>query len=429
MSDDEFRDGGGEHFVSATVSKIRSLMPRSLIDYPGRTKWSKSYRELVVYHERNGDCLVPKTEGKLGRWVARQREQYRKNELPTQRQQLLESIGFVWNTSEFLWDSRYEQLQDYYQRHGNSRVPTAERDLGVWVAKQRQLQRQGKLLPERKARLDLLQFVWSTPTREWNKKYEALVKWKNVMGHCRVPFNEGELGWWVGTQRQRKRKGQLAKDREDKLNEIGFIWNPQNNTAFENGAPNSSIDNLLSPHPVGSASDSPNISTSSSYRRRKRRLSNDGSDSMGSKRHHSDLSERSNSVLPPLRIPENSSQSSFDSFRDSSGGSGTPVFHAGTSQDAWHSATSPNISNDELFLPPLQGIRSPVPPLSTNRPPSMFTNAPGRDISSRAPISSRWGFRQRRVVSVSDLVTTTPPDARPSSLQTTKVSVSSLINP
>jgi len=325
-------------------SSVHSLI--DIVDIPGRAAWSQRYRELVAYQEEHGNCRVPKAQGKLGRWVARQREQRKKNGLSEARQVRLDAIGFVWNTNEDAWDMRYEKLKEYVRQHGNTRVPTAEHDLGVWVAKQRQLQRQEKLLRHRKERLDTLGFVWSTPTMEWNDKYEALVEWKNCHGDCRVPFNEGELGWWVNTQRQRQRKGKLPKDREDKLNEIGFIWNPQNTTQNPNINSNSntavhptaaSISNLVSNNSGAGPSSAGNInmgadkdgthSNSSSYRRRKRRISDDGTSSMGSKRHQSDLSDKSNLLPPRFGMPDNSSQSSFDSFRDSDRSAPTTYRH------------------------------------------------------------------------------------------------------
>lgn len=48
-----------------------------------------------------------------------------------------------------------------------------------------------------------------------------------MKGDSCVPFNEGELGWWVNTQRQNKRKGKLVPHREALLDKADFVWNPQ----------------------------------------------------------------------------------------------------------------------------------------------------------------------------------------------------------
>ncbi len=58
-------------------------------------------------------------------------------------------------------------------------------------------------------------------------KYNRLLDFRNTNGHSCVPFNEGELGWWVNTQRQNKRKGKLLPHREALLNKADFVWAPQ----------------------------------------------------------------------------------------------------------------------------------------------------------------------------------------------------------
>lgn len=47
-------------------------------------------------------------------------------------------------------------------------------------------------------------------------------------GHPNPTRNEGPLGWWARTQRNNYRKGELTERRIQRLNEIGFNWNPTN---------------------------------------------------------------------------------------------------------------------------------------------------------------------------------------------------------
>ncbi len=58
-------------------------------------------------------------------------------------------------------------------------------------------------------------------------KYNRLLDFRNANRHSCVPFNEGELGCWVNTQRQNKRKGKLQPHREALLNKADFVWAPQ----------------------------------------------------------------------------------------------------------------------------------------------------------------------------------------------------------
>jgi hypothetical protein len=61
--------------------------------------WEKRYDQLERYKQNHKDCNVPhlyiEIPG-LGRWVARQRTEYRKDQIPPEREELLNKIGFQW---------------------------------------------------------------------------------------------------------------------------------------------------------------------------------------------------------------------------------------------------------------------------------------------------------------------------------------------
>lgn len=143
-------------------------MRAAISEISSRPTWSDRLAELAVYAQQHGDCNVPKAAGPLGRWVARQRELARKDVLSHERCQQLNALGFVWNTNEAAWEIKFAELVDWVEREGRrgygrregACVPIASGDLGVWVAKQRQLKRKGKLSPDREKRLDDVGFVW-----------------------------------------------------------------------------------------------------------------------------------------------------------------------------------------------------------------------------------------------------------------------------
>jgi len=71
-----------------------------------RPEWSSKYDELLQYKEKHGDTRVPqhfKENKALGKWVAKQREQYKLHKkgkhsfLTPDRLEKLNSIGFVWS--------------------------------------------------------------------------------------------------------------------------------------------------------------------------------------------------------------------------------------------------------------------------------------------------------------------------------------------
>jgi hypothetical protein len=84
---------------------------------------------------------------------------------------------------------------------------------------------------------------FSTSREElWEVRFQELVEYKREFGHTLVPQNYAanpQLGIWVRTQRyeyRRKRSevsSQMTKERVNKLNEIGFVWDANANPAWE----------------------------------------------------------------------------------------------------------------------------------------------------------------------------------------------------
>jgi hypothetical protein len=93
-------------------------------------QWDTRFTELIQYTEQHGHCKVPRTVPILGRWVKKQREQFKlKREghftsLSDERLRRLNEVGFVWDFPKMDdWDTRFNQLVDYLEEHGNVLVP------------------------------------------------------------------------------------------------------------------------------------------------------------------------------------------------------------------------------------------------------------------------------------------------------------------
>ena len=84
-------------------------------------------------------------------------------------------------------------------------------------------QRKGKLTQERVQKLDDIGFVWN-PTPSWDEHLDELSKYKSEHGDCNVPTSQGPLGTWVNTQRRAYKKGKLSEKRVRKLDDISFSW-------------------------------------------------------------------------------------------------------------------------------------------------------------------------------------------------------------
>ncbi|EJK66791.1 hypothetical protein THAOC_12252 [Thalassiosira oceanica] len=58
--------------------------------------WENRFNELVQYKAKHGDCNVPWSQSKLGRWVDCQRNTYKNDKLSQDRIDRLNDIGFDW---------------------------------------------------------------------------------------------------------------------------------------------------------------------------------------------------------------------------------------------------------------------------------------------------------------------------------------------
>lgn len=73
-----------------------------------RLNWFERSEQLQQYKENHGDCLVPKqykANPSLGLWVSKQRQNKRLGKLSDLQVEILDELGFVWDASE----SRYTQ--------------------------------------------------------------------------------------------------------------------------------------------------------------------------------------------------------------------------------------------------------------------------------------------------------------------------------
>jgi hypothetical protein len=196
-------------------------------------KWERAISALKSFKEREGHCRVPKgrVEGgfKLGVWLNHQREH--EADLALNRREQLNALGFIWDTHIDNFDEGIVVLEKFKARENHCLVPAAHFEnkfrLGKWV----QIQRNSRdIMPaERMHLLSAIGFVWDGSNAFWQEGLEALKAFKEREGHCRVPrfvFEKGfRLGQWVKEQRKSGRA--VPANRWQLLDDIGFVWHPQ----------------------------------------------------------------------------------------------------------------------------------------------------------------------------------------------------------
>ena len=128
------------------------------------------------------------------------------------------------------WDEWYGRLKAFKQRERHCQVPRHYSEegyrLGQWVHNQRQ--EKDSMLPERRERLDALEFVWDPFEVQWEEGFGFLQKFRQRTGHCRAPTDylqaDYPLGQWV--RRQRRDRDTMSRERRRRLDTLGFVWDP-----------------------------------------------------------------------------------------------------------------------------------------------------------------------------------------------------------
>ena len=195
-------------------------------------QWEEGFRFLEIFRQREGHCRVPtsrREQGfRLGTWVGGQRDD--KDRMWLDRRQRLDALGFVWNQFVAQWEEGFRFLEIFRQREGHCLVSTSHREqgfrLGTWVSNQRTHQK--TLLPERRERLVALGFVWDSLAALWEEGFRFLEIFRQQEGHCRVPQRHREQGFRLGSwvKHQRDDKDRMSPDRRERLDALGFVWDP-----------------------------------------------------------------------------------------------------------------------------------------------------------------------------------------------------------
>lgn len=110
--------------------------------------WDIAYAEACKYRQEHGDLNVPSSyvaeNGiRLGRWIRSQREVY-KTTLSETRKKKLDALGMIWQPED-PWNTKFRLVQQYYETHGHTNMPTDYVVEGVWLC---------RWLFEQKARLN-----------------------------------------------------------------------------------------------------------------------------------------------------------------------------------------------------------------------------------------------------------------------------------
>ena len=156
----------------------------------------------------------------------------KKDKLTPERIRSLDALGFVWDPLEEQWEQGFKELSTYKMEHGHcstsaKHITVSNYKLGRWVGTQRT--RKDKLTPEKFQSLDALGFVWNLHAEQWEQGFKELSSYKEKHGGCllstkHITTSGHTLGRWVNKQRTRKDK--LTPEQIQRLDALGFFWDP-----------------------------------------------------------------------------------------------------------------------------------------------------------------------------------------------------------
>jgi superfamily II DNA or RNA helicase len=205
--------------------------------------FEKGFQETLLYKENTGDPNAPLRykilEGfRLGIWQSTQKDNFKKRNLSPDRIKRLEDIGFKWEIQEAKYEEAFEKgFQEtllYKENTGTPNVPTSYRTaegylLGTWQNNQRRLYKKRILSSDRIERFEEIGFIWEILEEQFEKGFQQTLLYKERTGNPNAPdrhkSDEGyRLGTWQSHQRKNYKTGNLSKDRIERLEKIGFMW-------------------------------------------------------------------------------------------------------------------------------------------------------------------------------------------------------------
>ena len=244
----QVRAGNAEGFLSEErIAKLDELGMRweSVND----VSWARHYAACKAYHEEHGDLNMPgdyvtDTGVQLGRWIIAVRR-YRRSGIKSsyftpERERMLDELGMIWNTPDYLWDRNYAAAKAYHAEHGDLDVPTGYIQDGVklynWLASLRKMYRgapgrRGELTPEQIAQMDELGMRWKSKNDlVWDKGYTYAKAYYEEHGAADadvfyVTSDGFKLGMWLSKCREKYAKGTLGPEKIRQLEAINMVWN------------------------------------------------------------------------------------------------------------------------------------------------------------------------------------------------------------
>lgn len=198
-------------------------------------------REFEIKHGHTRVIATHRVDGYgLGNWVHMQRgkkfnKRQRAADLSEEQQAKLESLtSWHWNPAEEDFRIHFAAVKKYFDEFGNSRVPisykSGEINLGKWVSHKREKYGKGKLPKDEVLVFEnsFPDWSWNPIQEDWEKNFQAFLKYVEKNGHARVPYDAIEdsqkIGIWLSNVKSRYKSGKVSKENIERLENSHPTW-------------------------------------------------------------------------------------------------------------------------------------------------------------------------------------------------------------
>lgn len=193
-------------------------------------QWNKMFQLLCAYKaeynsmEISIECVYK--DQRLGTWCQRQRGAYNAKKISEECLEKLQGIGFSFDPLEDEWNRHFEQYVGYVNKNGkesgdSGNTEIEEERIGKWVQVQREFYRAGKLPQNRLEKLQNVGFSFNPLEEEWDRYFEQYRQCVQEKKELSTFLRQ-----WAGRQRILHKKGKLPHDRYEKLHSIDFLFSP-----------------------------------------------------------------------------------------------------------------------------------------------------------------------------------------------------------
>lgn len=147
---------------------------------------------LAAFKAEFGHTNVPRTyeaNRDLAAWVRTVRESWRAGRLHEIHVRLLTEADFSFAPNDTAWATQYESLKRYVQVVGSAKVPRdhENRSLAIWVMHQRSHFKDGLLEDREIALLNELGFIFDPQDQQWRDNLQRVQAFKKKHGHALIP--------------------------------------------------------------------------------------------------------------------------------------------------------------------------------------------------------------------------------------------------